>query len=55
MSDAELGETITRNCSVCGTELTIEIFDDSTYDGGHYFDIPFDEHDELWECDDCYV
>ena len=28
---------IIRNCSVCGRELRITVYEDGRYDGGHYF------------------
>lgn len=45
-------EIIERQCSVCGKELEITVYEDRTYEGGHFFDI-LDE-DEYWECDKCY-
>lgn len=49
-----MSDTITRNCSNCGTELEITIYDDDTYEGGHFWDFDFGENGELWECDPCY-
>ena len=39
-------ETIIRKCVVCGKELKIKIFENSKYEGGHYFgtfDFPIGE------------
>ena len=59
---------IKRKCAVCGKELTIKVFEDYTYEGGHFFgslkeglkeiglynpNIP-DEEYEYWECDKCH-
>lgn len=52
-----MGEIIEleRNCSDCGADLNIEIdHENETIEGGHYWALPFDEHGELWECEDCY-
>ena len=58
-----------RKCSVCGKPLTIKVYEDGTYEGGHYFGslkeamielglynpkYP-DEEYEYWECDECYM
>jgi len=57
-----------RKCSICGRELTVKVYEDGTYEGGHYFgnlkdvlkeigeydpSVP-DEEYEYWECDTCY-
>ena len=36
VSDLQSGE-ISRNCTVCGKELSIRLFDDGSYSGGHFF------------------
>ena len=58
-----------RKCSVCGKPLTIKVYSDGTYSGGHFFGslkddmirlgiydpkIP-DEKYEYWECDMCFL
>ena len=30
-------KNIIRNCLVCGKELRITVYDDRTYEGGHFF------------------
>jgi len=59
---------IKRRCAVCGKDLTIKVYHNGRYEGGHYFgnlkeelkeigeynpSIP-DEEYEYWECDKCY-
>lgn len=46
-------ETLGRECAVCGTDLTIHVADDGTYEGGHYWPELLDDR-EYWECEDCY-
>lgn len=39
-------ETIERTCTVCGSDIEIEVAEDGTYEGAHYFgtiEIPADE------------
>jgi len=59
---------IKRRCAVCGKEITIKVFEDYTYEGGHYFgnlkDVmkevglydpnAEDWEYEYWECPSCY-
>lgn len=51
----EVAERLDRTCSDCGDDLDIIIFKDGSYAGGHYWDLDFDEHGELWECHDCFT
>jgi len=46
-------ETIHRQCSVCETELEIQIEESGEYDNGHYFGGLHSGH-EYWECDPCW-
>lgn len=46
-------DQIERECSVCGADLTITVFEDGEYSGGHYFEMG-DSDMEYWECDECY-
>ena len=45
-----------RRCAVCGRELTITLYDNGTYEGGHFFGnvLHGGKWIEYWECDDCY-
>jgi hypothetical protein len=43
---------IERKCAVCGRTLTITIFPDGTYKGGHYFGKI--NGIEYWECNECF-
>ena len=67
MKKKKVREVITRRCSVCGKELKIVVYEDGTYEGGHYFGnlkevvkelgiynpkIPDWEY-EYWECNEC--
>jgi len=47
---------IIRMCAVCGKDIVIEVNQDKSYLGGHYFGTLNinDEKDEYWECDSCY-
>jgi len=49
-------QTFKRHCAVCGKEITITLYEDGTYEGGHFFGkIPRGgELVEYWECNDCY-
>lgn len=67
MKKKKVRKVITRRCSVCGKELKIVVYEDGTYEGGHYFGnlkklvkeygtydstIPNEEY-EYWECNEC--
>lgn len=50
-----MSETLNRQCAVCGTDLTIYVADDGTYEGGHYWPNLLEDDDrEYWECEECY-
>jgi hypothetical protein len=52
----DTAETLDRECVVCGTDLTIRVAADGTYEGGHYWsDLDVGNEREYWECDDCYA
>lgn len=47
---------INRKCLICGKEITVKVYPDGSYEGGHYFgDIELDgKKIEYWECGECY-
>ena len=47
-------DVIERTCVDCGRQIEVTVFDDGSYEGGHYFDLKISEGTEYWECDDCY-
>lgn len=50
-------QQIIRNCVVCGKKITITIYPDEKYKGGHYFGKIKTEKNkkvEYWECSACY-
>lgn len=54
MSREGVHKTLERSCANCGVDLDVTLYKDGTYDGGHFFDVAFDEYGELWECGDCF-
>ena len=47
------GEKMNRRCAVCGKDISVVLFPDKTYEGGHYF-FKLPDKKEYWECDECY-
>lgn len=47
-------ESAVDSDSVCGDNLSITLYDDSTYDGGYYWSKLFDDDIEYWECPECW-
>jgi hypothetical protein len=49
-----MSETIERSCAVCGDTIEVTVYEDGSYEGGHYFGGELLDDGEYWECGSCY-
>jgi len=53
MIKKSIQKKIKRICSICGKRMEVLLYNNKTYQGGHYF-FKLPKKLEYWECEKCY-